>query len=244
MQALTRFGAFVDETLLAPEATAADIDTLCTNAARHGAAAVCVNPLWVRRCAERLTGSSVAVAAVVGFPFGANEPAIKAAEAALAVERGATELDMVAALGCMRAGRWRDVERDMAAVVRETEGALVKVIIETGLLTASDIVRACEIARDVGAGYVKTSTGFHPSGGATTAAVWLMRRTVQDGLGVKAAGGIRDAATAEAMFDAGATRLGSSHAAAFADYVGRGPRPWRELAVQHGVDSAARELSE
>jgi len=226
---MSRFAPYVDETLLAPDATPAEIDALCEGAARHGVAAVCVNPVWVRRCAEHLAGSPVAVAAVVGFPFGANEPAIKAAEAALAMERGARELDVVAALGFMRAGRWRDVERDIAAVVRETEGALVKVIIESGLLSPAGIVQACEIARDVGAGFVKTSTGFHPSGGATTAAVQLMRRTVGDALGVKAAGGIRDCATAQSMFDAGATRLGTSRGAELAECVGRGPRAWREV---------------
>ncbi len=241
MRAATRFAPFVDETLLAPDATHADIDALCERALRHGVAAVCVNPAWVYRCAAQLTGSTVAVAAVVGFPFGAHETAIKAAEAALAVERGATELDMVAALGLMRAGRWRDVERDIAAVVRETTGALVKVIIESGLFSPVDIVRACQAAQAAGAAFVKTSTGFDPSGGATTAAVWLMRRTVQDSLGVKAAGGIRDCAMAEAMFSAGATRLGSSRGAELAECVGTGPRPWSELAPTAGDASALEE---
>jgi deoxyribose-phosphate aldolase len=239
MRPSVRFGPYLDETLLAPETTGADIDALCEGAARHGAAAVCVNPMWVRRCALRLTGSHVAVAAVVGFPLGANEPAIKAAEAALALERGARELDVVAALGLMRADRWRDVERDIAAVVRETEGALVKVIIESALLSPAGIVQACQVVRDAGAGYVKTSTGFHAAGGATTAAVRLMRSTVRDEIGVKASGGIRDGATAEAMFDAGATRLGASRVAELADWVGRGPRPWREL-----EGALADELSE
>jgi deoxyribose-phosphate aldolase len=237
----TRFAPYIDETLLAPDATPADIDALCERASRHGVAAVCVNPAWVYRCATRLTGSPTGVAAVVGFPFGAHETAIKAAEAALAMERGATELDVVAALGLMRAGRWRDVERDIAAVVRETKGALVKVILETGLFSPLEIVQGCHAAQAAGAGYVKTSTGFHGSGGATTAAVWLMRRTVQDTLGVKAAGGIRDCVTAEAMFDAGATRLGSSRGADLAECLGRGPRPWKELAPRAGSESAREE---
>src|SRR5579862_1971515 len=185
---MQRFAPFVDETLLAPEATAADIDALCDGAMRHGVASVCVNPMWVRRCVERLADSHVVVAAAVGFPFGANEPAIKAAEAALAVERGAREIDVVAALGCMRARRWRDVERDIEAVVRETEGALVKVIIESALLAPEDLVRACEVVVECGAGFVKTSTGFHPSGGATVSAVRLIRETVRDAIGVKASG--------------------------------------------------------
>ncbi len=237
----TRLAPFVDETLLAPDATHADIDALCDRASRHGVAAVCVNPAWVYRCASQLAGSTVAVAAVIGFPFGAHETAIKAAEAALAMERGAKELDVVAALGLMRAGRWRDVERDIAAVVRETKGALVKVIIESALFSPVDIVRACQAAQAAGAGFVKTSTGFHPNGGATTAAVWLMRRTVKDTLGVKAAGGIRDCATAEAMFDAGATRLGSSRGAELAECVGRGPRTWAELAPTAGDEGALEE---
>ncbi len=238
---VTRFAPFVDETLLAPDATPADIDALCERGSRHGVAAVCVNPLWVYRCATQLASSTVVVAAVVGFPFGANETAIKAAEAALAMERGAKELEVVAALGLMRAGRWRDVERDIAAVVRETRGALVKVIIESGLLAPTDIVRACHAAQAAGAGFVKTSTGFHSAGGATTSAVWLMRRTVQDALGVKAAGGIRDCAAAQALFDAGATRIGSTRGAELAECLGRGPRPWRELAPTAENESALEE---
>jgi deoxyribose-phosphate aldolase len=175
--------------------------------------------------------------------LGANEPAIKAAEAALAIERGAREIDVVAALGFMRAGRWQDVERDIAAVVRETEGALVKVIIESGLLSPAGIVRACETARDAGAGFVKTSTGFHASGGATTAAVRLMRRTVGDALGVKASGGIADCAAAQAMFDAGATRVGTSRGAELAECVGRGPRAWRELAAVADAPGAQAETA-
>ena len=136
---------------------------------------------------------------------------------------------MVASLGSIRAGQWQDVEREISSVVRETNGAVVKVIIETALWSSDQIARACEVVRDSGAGFVKTSTGYHPSGGATTTAVRLMRATVCDAIGVKAAGGIRDCATAQAMFDAGATRLGTSRGADLAACVGRGPRPWREL---------------
>jgi deoxyribose-phosphate aldolase len=238
----TRFGPFIDHTLLDPQATAAEIDILCEEAARHRVAAVCVNPVWVGRCAQRLQSSSVAVAAVVGFPFGANESAIKAAEAVLAMERGAKELDVVAPLGWLRAARWREVERDISAVVRETEGALVKVIIESALLAPAAIVRACEVVRDAGAGFVKTSTGFHASGGASVSAVRLMRQTVGDALGVKASGGIRDCATAEAMFAAGATRIGTSRGAALAECVGNGPRPWAELPPTVGEVEPGRRV--
>jgi deoxyribose-phosphate aldolase len=224
-----RFAPFVDHTLLAPDAVAADIDDLCATGARHAVAAVCVHPLWVPRAVDRLTGTRVAVASVVGFPSGAHEPAVKVAEAVLAVERGARELDMVAALGAIRSGRWRQVEDDIAAVVRETEGVLVKVIIESGVLSREAIVQACRVARDAGAGYVKTSTGFHPSGGATLAAVRIMRETVGDELGVKASGGISDCATAAAMFAAGATRIGSSKGGLLAECVGVGPRRISEL---------------
>jgi deoxyribose-phosphate aldolase len=234
MQSPVRFAPFLDETLLAPDATPADIDALCEGAVRHGAAAVCVHPLWVRRCVEQVTGSRVVVAAVVGFPFGANEPAIKAAEAALAVEHGAREVDVVAALGAIRSARWRDVEFDIASVIGATEGAAVKVIIESAMWSADEIVRASEVVRDSGAAFVKTSTGYHPAGGATAAAVRLIRLTVRDAIGVKASGGIRDCATAEAMFDAGATRLGTSRGAELAVCVGRGPRRWPEISGDAG----------
>jgi deoxyribose-phosphate aldolase len=224
MHAVGRFAPYIDHTLLAPEATAAEIDDLCTAGARHGVAAVCVQPVWVHRAAERLEATPVAVASVVGFPSGAHEAAVKVAEAVLAVERGARELDLVVSLGAVRGGHWRYVEEEISAVVRETEGALVKVIIESALLSPQGIVRACQVARDSGAGFVKTSTGFHPRGGATAAAVRLMRQTVGDTIGVKAAGGISDCASAEAMFAAGATRIGSSRGAMLAECVGVGPR--------------------
>jgi deoxyribose-phosphate aldolase len=236
-----RLAPFIDHTFLAPEAVEADIDRVCGEALGHGVAAVCVNPVWVRRCAARLAGSRVVVASVVGFPFGATDTAIKAAEAALAVEHGARELDMVVALGALKGGDWRFVERDIAATVAAGHGAVVKVIIESALLSDAEIVRACEVARNAGAGYVKTSTGYHGSGGATVAAVRLMRRTVGDDLGVKASGGIRDCAGATAMFAAGATRIGTSRGAVLAECLGPGPRPLAELpALSHeGAPTAA-----
>jgi deoxyribose-phosphate aldolase len=224
-----RLAPFIDHTLLAPEAVEADIDRLCGEALRHGVAAVCVNPVWVGRCATRLAGSQVVVASVVAFPFGASDTAVKAAEAARAVQQGARELDMVVALGAVKDGDWRFVERDIAATVAAAGGAVVKAIIESALLSGPEIIQACEVARNAGAGYVKTSTGYHSGGGATATAVRLMRRTVGDDLGVKASGGIRDCAGAAAMFAAGATRIGSSRGAALAECVGTGPLPLSEL---------------
>jgi len=224
-----RFAPFIDETLLAPEVGPADIDRLCERAARHRVASVCVNPLWVARCAERLAGSKVAVASVVGFPFGASETSVKVREAVQAVAQGARELDMVAGLGLLKAALWDEVGRDIRLVVDETPGIVVKVIIETALLTEDEIVRASEVVRDAGAGFVKTSTGFHAAGGATIDAVRLIRRTVRDSVGVKASGGIRDCRTAQAMFDAGATRIGTSRGAELAECTGPGPRRWAEL---------------
>lgn len=229
MCAGTRIAQFLDHTLLAPEATAPDIDQLCDEAVRHGMAAVCVNAAWVTRCAARVSESGVVVAAVVGFPFGASVRETKAYEAARAVGDGAREIDMVASLWALRAGDWRYAEQDIAETVRAADGARVKVIIESALLTPPEIVRACEIARDAGAGFVKTSTGYHARGGATTAAVRLMRRTVGDDMGVKASGGIRDCAMAAAMFAAGATRLGTSRGAALAECHDAGPRALRAL---------------
>ena len=201
----------IDHTLLKPEATAAQVRELCREARDHGFAAVCVNPLWVRTCAEELGGTAIAVATVAGFPLGASVPEVKAAEAARAVEDGAREVDMVLSVGALKAGDHRLVERDVAAVVDacRPRGALVKVIIEAALLTDEEKARACAIARLAGAAFVKTSTGFGP-GGATVADVDLMRKTVGAGIGVKAAGGIRSFQDLTNMLAAGATRIGAS----------------------------------
>jgi deoxyribose-phosphate aldolase len=177
-------------------------------------AAVCVNPQWVSRCA----GSGIAVASVVAFPLGASVSEVKADEAARAVEDGATELDMVAALGAIRAGDWGYVERDISTVVQAVgSAAVVKVILESALWSPDQLVQACRVAEDAGAGYLKTSTGFHAAGGATASAVALMRQAVGDRLGVKASGGIRDADTACIMIAHGATRIGTSAGVALAD---------------------------
>lgn len=196
----------VDHTLLRPEATDEDVAALAAAAAELGVYAVCVSPSRLPvRVAE-----GIAVCAVAGFPSGAHESEVKAAEAALAVRRGATEVDMVVDLGAVRAGDWGAVEKDIAAVRAACGLALLKVILETAALSDEQIVEGCRRSEAAGAGFVKTSTGFHPAGGASEAAVRLMRSVVGDRLGVKASGGIRDAATAVAMLDAGASRLGLS----------------------------------
>jgi len=195
----------VDHTLLRPEATAADIAALCAEGERLGVATVCVSPSQLPVVAR-----GVGVAAVVGFPSGAHRPEVKAAEAARALADGATELDMVIDLGRALAGEWVDVGRDIAAVRAVAAGAVLKVILESALLTPDQLRTACDVAAEAGADFVKTSTGFHPAGGATVEAVALMAATVGDRLGVKASGGIRTAEQAVAMLDAGATRLGLS----------------------------------
>jgi deoxyribose-phosphate aldolase len=206
--------ALVDHTLLRPEATDADVAQLCAEAVELGVAAVCVSP-------SRLPLSdlgAVAVAAVVGFPSGAHEPAVKAAEAAAAAARGATELDVVVDLGLVTAHRWAEVEADLATVREAVPAPLVlKVIVESAVLADDELVATCRAAVAAGADYVKTSTGFHPAGGATVAAVRRMREVVGPDVGVKASGGIRDAATALAMVEAGATRLGCSGTRAILD---------------------------
>jgi deoxyribose-phosphate aldolase len=205
----------VDHTLLKPEATDADVATLVAEGVSLGVYAVCVSP---SRLPVQLAGG-VEVCAVAGFPSGAHESEVKAAEAALAVRRGATEIDMVVDLGRAVAGDWGAVEKDVATVRAACGPALLKVILETAALSPEQIVEACRRSEAAGAGFVKTSTGFHPTGGASVEAVRLMRATVGDRLGVKASGGIRDTATAVAMLDAGATRLGMSSTRAVLDGV-------------------------
>lgn len=224
-----RVADFIDHTLLKAEATAAEIDRLCHEAREHRFAAVCVNPAWVRRSAAALRGSGVQVATVIGFPLGASASEAKRREAAIAVEHGATELDMVLAIGHARSGEWGHVADDIAAVVEGAGGALVKVILESAALTPVEIVRSCQLARDAGAHYVKTSTGFHAAGGATAEAVALMRLTVGDSMGVKASGGVRDCESALRMIASGATRLGTSSGVALVTCVGPGPLPVAEL---------------
>ena len=210
-QGLSTLAAYIDHTLLKPDASATEIDKLCDEAMRHRFATVCVNGTWVRRCSEILSGSGVAVCSVVGFPLGACAPEVKVYEARRAIEDGACEIDMVLNVGAMKSGGEAFVRRDIAGVVEVCHrlGAKLKVILETSLLTEREKVRACELARAAGADFVKTSTGFS-KGGATVEDVALMRRTVGPTLGVKASGGVRTAEDARAMIEAGATRIGAS----------------------------------
>ena len=211
----------IDHTLLRPEATDADVAALCAEANELRVAAVCVSAARLPVRAELDEG--IRVVAVVGFPSGAHEPAVKAREAEVAVANGAVELDIVIDLGLAKAGEWRAVVDEVAAVRRAApEPLVVKVIIESAALADREIVEACLAAEEGGADYVKTSTGFHPAGGASIEAVHLMDQTVGGRLGVKASGGIRDAATALAMVEAGATRLGCSATRAILDGVGAG----------------------
>lgn len=199
----------LDHTLLKPDATGAEIERLCGEARRLGFATVCVHPSWVELCVRLLEGSGVGVCAVVGFPLGATTSAVKAAEAREAAANGARELDMVLHLGALKSGDDAAVLEDIRAVRAAVPGRTLKVILETGLLSREEKVRACLLAREAGADFVKTSTGFGP-GGATVEDVRLLRETVGPRMGVKASGGIRDAAAAAAMIAAGATRLGTS----------------------------------
>ncbi len=199
----------IDHTLLKPEATPEDVVALCEEALVLGVAAVCVSPSYASLAVHHAGG--LPVAAVIGFPSGAHRPAAKAYEAALACEEGAGELDMVMDLGAAASGDWSIVGRDVA-VVREAapRPAVLKVILETALLDAEEIDAACGVAEAAGADFVKTSTGFHPAGGACVQAVRRMSGAVGGRLGVKASGGIRSHEQALAMVAAGATRLGVS----------------------------------
>ncbi len=203
----------IDHTMLKPEATGPMIDRLCDEAVQYGFAAVCVNPVWVARCAARLNGTAVAVAAVAGFPLGASLPEVKADEARRAFEAGAREIDMVVRLGDLVAGETGPVIEDIAGVVAAARACgrdrTVKVILETAALNEDQIAAGCRCAVQAGADYVKTSTGFHPAGGATVRAVQLLARHAAP-LKVKASGGIRDLPSAIAMLEAGADRLGCS----------------------------------
>jgi|SRR5690554_3800283 len=211
--------SMIDHTLLRPEATAADVAALCEEATELGVAAVCVSPSMLPSTDG--LGPGIAVCTVVGFPSGAHQAAVKAQEAEVAVAAGATEVDMVMDLGRAKAGAWGDVEAEIALVRAATEGrALLKVILESAVLTGDELVAACQAAEAAGADFVKTSTGFHPAGGASVEAVRTMAAAVGGRLGVKASGGIRDAATAMAMVDAGATRLGCSASRAILDGLG------------------------
>ena len=202
---------YIDHTLLKPEATEVQIVQLCEEAQRYHFIAVCVNPIWVNRCAAVLSGTDTRVATVAGFPLGATLPEVKAFEAQQAVEAGAREVDMVINIGALKSKDNALVTRDIAAVVRAARAgsALTKVIIEAALLNDDEKKTACQLACEAGAEFVKTSTGFS-AGGATAHDVALMRQVVGPAVGVKAAGGIKTYADALAMIHAGASRIGAS----------------------------------
>lgn len=202
---------YIDHTLLKPEASRDQILELCREAVEHHFASVCVNPCWVRLCAEALRGSEVKVCTVIGFPLGATLSTVKAFEAEECIRQGAGEVDMVINIGALKSQEYAKVEEDIRAVVEvaHPRGATVKVIIEAALLTDDEKVKACTLAKAARADYVKTSTGFGP-GGATVEDVALMRRVVGPDMGVKAAGGVRTYEDAKAMVQAGATRIGAS----------------------------------
>ncbi len=202
---------YIDHTALKPETTAADIDKLCQEAEQYHFASVCVNPAWVKRASTNLRGSAVKVCSVIGFPLGATPPEVKAFEARRAIRDGAREVDMVINIGALRSGDHQTVLTDIEKVVDSAHeaGVIVKVILETVLLTDEEKVIASSLAKKAKADFVKTSTGFS-DGGATVYDVALMRETVGPDMGVKASGGVRTKSDVEDMIAAGATRIGAS----------------------------------
>lgn len=210
----------IDHTALKPDVTEKDVRKLCAEAEHYCFASVCVNPCYVELAAKALSTADVAVCSVVGFPLGASRAETKVAEAAAAIADGAAELDMVLNVGRLKSGQYGVVAREMVAVVNEAGSrALVKVILECALLTDQEKVMACRLARDAGADFVKTSTGFS-GGGATVHDVALMREVVGDALGVKAAGGLKTHEDALAMLAHGATRIGASASVAIVEGCG------------------------
>ena len=223
----------IDQTLLKPEAAAADITRMCGEARGFGFASVCINPAWVPLAKERLAGSAVRVCTVIGFPLGANRSTNKQAEANLALQEGAAEIDMVQNIGSLRSGDLTLVHDEIAALafLAHAEGAILKVILETCLLTEEEKTTACLLAVEAGADFVKTSTGFSTSG-ATEADIRLMRGAVGPSMGIKASGGIRSLDAVRRMVLAGATRIGTSS----------GPQILREFT--EGVDSNSPKQSD
>ena len=220
-QQKSTLAGLIDHTVLKPDTTSSDVRTVCEEARTYGFASVCVNPCYVPLAAELLHEAVPAICTVVGFPFGASRSAVKAAEVETAVRDGAGELDMVLNVGFLKSGLYDETEADIRAVVeaaRHASGgkALVKVILETALLTDDEKVAACRLAQNAGADFVKTSTGF-ASGGASVEDVALMRRVVGDQMGVKASGGIRSFEDARRMIAHGATRIGASASVAIVE---------------------------
>ena len=204
-------GSMIDHTLLKPDATADQIAQLCYEARKYKFASVCVNPTQVKLCADLLRGTQVKVCSVIGFPLGASAPEVKAFEAETAMRDGASEIDMVINIGALKAGDHTLVAKDIRECVKvvKAHGGILKVIIETILLTDEEKVSACLLAKEAGADFVKTSTGF-AGGGATIEDVALMRRVVGPDMGVKASGGVHNIDEAKSMVAAGATRIGAS----------------------------------
>ena len=204
-----KLNKYIDHTLLKADASQEQIETLIEEAKKYDFASVCVNPTWVSFAAQALKATDVKVCTVIGFPLGANTPELKAFETSDAIRNGANEVDMVINIGALKSRNFDLVERDIRAVVEAAKGTLVKVIIETCLLTDDEKVKACQIAQKAGADFVKTSTGFS-TGGATVEDVALLRKTVGPDMGVKASGGARSYEDALAFIKAGATRIGAS----------------------------------
>lgn len=202
----------IDHTILKANATEEEVLQVVAEAKEFHFFSVCINPTWVPLVSEHLQGTDTATCTVIGFPLGANTSEVKAYEAQDAVANGANEVDMVLNIGALKAGQDKKVFEDIKAVVTAVAGGrtLVKVIIESAMLTDEEIVRACQLAKEAGADFVKTSTGFAKEGGASVHAVSLMRQTVGPDMGVKASGGIHSTEEAEAMIAAGATRIGAS----------------------------------
>lgn len=201
---------YIDHTVLKADTPKAKVQQIIDEAIQYDFMSVCINPTWVSFAAEKLAATDVKVCTVIGFPLGANTPTVKAFEAAEAIKNGADEVDMVINIGAAKDGDWDLVESDIQAVVDASKDVTTKVIIETSLLTDEEKVKACQAAVRAGADFVKTSTGFSTAG-ATVADIALMRQTVGPDLGVKASGGVRSIADAQAMIEAGATRLGTSN---------------------------------
>ncbi|MDN7240432.1 deoxyribose-phosphate aldolase [Planococcus sp. N028] len=207
---MTNIASYIDHTLLKPETTHEQIVQLCKEAAEYKFASVCVNPAWVEAAAAELQESTVKVCTVIGFPLGASTSETKAFETSDAIAKGAGEIDMVINIGALKSGNNELVKKDIEAVVGAAKGkAIVKVIIETALLTDEEKVTASRLSKEAGADFVKTSTGFS-TGGATVADVKLMRETVGADLGVKASGGVRSLEDVQGMIEAGASRIGAS----------------------------------
>jgi deoxyribose-phosphate aldolase len=208
---IENIAGYIDHTMLKPEATTGDISHLCDEARLYNFASVCVNPSFVELCRKLLQGTEVKVCTVIGFPLGATSTYVKKCEAVRSITDGAREIDMVMHIGMLKSNEYKYVETDIAAVAQATHhmNVILKVILETTLLTEEEKIKACELCKDAGADFVKTSTGFS-MGGATVDDIRLMRKVVGPEMGVKASGGIRTRRDAEAMILAGATRIGTS----------------------------------